>query len=335
MGAGIFGLSLAWEMTRRGAPVQVIEAAAPGAAASGGLVGALQPHVPENWNAKKALQLESLLMAESWWRDVAAASGLSPGYARTGRLQPLADEAAVERARARAAEAAHLWQGQAAWRLVPAAERGPWAPPSPTGWCVFDDLSARLHPRQALASLCAALAAKGVRVETGSHPPEGAQGPVVWATGAAGLLANGWGGAVKGQAAALLYAAPPGAPQIFAEELHLVPHEDGTLAIGSTSEREWDRPDETDAALETLIAKARRLMPVLATAPVVARWAGLRPRAASRAPLLGPWPGRPGHYVLNGGFKIGYGMAPKLATLLADLLLEGQDAIPPEFHPPA
>ena len=35
------------------------------------------------------------------------------------------------------------------------------------------------------------------------------------------------------------------------------------------------------------------------------RWAGLRPRARSRAPMLGAWPGRPGHFIANGGFKIG------------------------------
>jgi glycine oxidase len=67
-GAGIFGLSVAWEAARRGARVRVIEAVAVGAGASGGVVGALSPHVPESWNGKKAFQLDSLLMAADWWR---------------------------------------------------------------------------------------------------------------------------------------------------------------------------------------------------------------------------------------------------------------------------
>ena len=62
-GAGIFGLSVAWACLGRGATVRVIETAHPGAGSSGGLVGALSPHVPEAWNAKKAFQLDSLLMA--------------------------------------------------------------------------------------------------------------------------------------------------------------------------------------------------------------------------------------------------------------------------------
>ena len=83
-----------------------------GAGASGGIVGALAPHVPEQWNEKKAFQLESLLMAEGFWGEVARFGGLSPGYARTGRWQPVADAEALARARTRAAGAAQLWQGR-------------------------------------------------------------------------------------------------------------------------------------------------------------------------------------------------------------------------------
>ena len=66
-------------------------------------------------------------------------------------------------------------------------------------------------------------------------------------------------------------------------------------------------------------------------ARVVERWAGVRPRAQSRAPLLGPWPGRPGHYVANGGFKIGFGVAPRVAQVMCDLVLDGRDTVPAEF----
>jgi glycine oxidase len=142
---GIFGLSVAWACLKRGAKVRVIEAVAWGAGSSGGLVGALSPHVPEAWNAKKAFQLDSLLMAEGWWAAVAAASGLPSGYARLGRLQPLADERAVEVARRREGEAAALWQGRAAWQVIPATG-ALWEPVTASGWLVRDTLSARLSP---------------------------------------------------------------------------------------------------------------------------------------------------------------------------------------------
>ena len=85
-GGGAFGLCIAWEAARRGARVRLIETVAIGAGASGGIVGALSPHVPENWNPKKAFQLESLLMAESFWAGVAEVSGLTTGYDRVGRV---------------------------------------------------------------------------------------------------------------------------------------------------------------------------------------------------------------------------------------------------------
>lgn len=342
MGGGIFGLAVAWAAARRGARVRLIEIARIGAGASGGLVGALSPHVPENWNDKKAFQLESLLMAEDWWGGVAAASGLPTGYARLGRLQPLADARAVEMARVRAASAQALWQGRAEWRVVPvrgSTGGAAWEPQSASGWLVQDSLSARLHPRLAAAALVAAIRARGGEVIVGQAEAAGAAvpGPVVWATGVAGLAAlsadqgQEVGGAVKGQALSLGFEARE-APQLFVDGLHIVPHADGTVAVGSTSERVWQDATATDAQLEALHARAVAALPVLAGAPVVARWAGLRPRARSRAPMLGPWPGRPGQFIANGGFKIGFGMAPLVGEVMADLVLEGQDRVPPGFR---
>ncbi|WP_151718282.1 NAD(P)/FAD-dependent oxidoreductase [Gemmobacter serpentinus] len=331
-GGGIFGLSCAWALAQRGAKVRLIEVTQIGAGSSGGLVGALSPHMPEQWNAKKQFQLDSLLMAEAFWAEVGAVSGLPTGYGRVGRLQPLPDAGAVDRARARAASAADLWRGQAEWRVIPATGAG-WEPTSPTGLLIHDTLSARLHPRQAAAALVAALRAKSAEVVIGDAPDTGL---VLHATGAAGLAALSAdlgchvGGGLKGQALALRFSAPD-APQLYVDGLHIVPHQDGTVAIGSTSER--DVTDlATDHQLDDLHARACTALPCLRDAPVIDRWAGLRPRARSRAPMLGAWPGRPGQFIANGGFKIGFGMAPKVAQCMADLLLEGRDTIPAGFH---
>ncbi|MBT8424803.1 MAG: FAD-dependent oxidoreductase, partial [Silicimonas sp.] len=83
-GAGIFGLSIAWTALNRGAAIRVIDPAGPGHGASGGIVGALQPHTPDVWNDKKQFQLDSLLLARTFWPEVEAASGISTGYARAG-----------------------------------------------------------------------------------------------------------------------------------------------------------------------------------------------------------------------------------------------------------
>ena len=332
-GGGIFGLSIAWACLKRGATVRVIESVALGAGSSGGLVGALSPHVPEAWNAKKAFQLESLLMAADWWGAVEAAAGLPSGYARLGRLQPLADDRAVETARRREDEATNLWQGRAVWRVI-RATGGEWEPHTETGWLGEDTLSARLSPRMGLAALVAALRAGGADVVLGAGEEAGA---VVHATGVAGLedlsrvFGTPLGSGVKGQALSLRFEARD-RPQLFVDGLHIVPHADGTVAIGSTSEAAWTE-DGPDAQLDGLLAKAIAAVPALAGAEVLTRWAGVRPKAASRAPLLGAWPGRAEHFVANGGFKIGFGMAPKVAEVMADLVLEGrEEGMPPEFR---
>ncbi len=332
-GGGIFGLSCAWEAARRGARVRLIETTRIGAGSSGGIVGALSPHVPENWNPKKAFQLQSLLMAQDFWADVALVSGLPTGYGRLGRLQPLADAAAVDLARARSETARDLWQGHASWNVIPATGAD-WEPTSPSGWLVQDTLCARLHPRLAGDALVAAIRAKGGEVVIGQAEDEG---PVIWATGMAGLgdlsadLGRDIGGGVKGQAISLRFNAPT-APQLFVDGLHVIPHADGTVAIGSTSEHSWVDDNGTDGQLETVFGRAIAALPVLKDAPVLERWAGIRPRAKTRAPILGAWPGRPGQFVANGGFKIGFGMAPMVAKVMIDLVLSGQDAIPDGFR---
>jgi len=338
-GAGIFGLSIAWACVQRGARVQIIDPHGAGAGSSGGIVGALAPHVPENWNPKKAFQLESLLMAETFWREVADAGGSDPGYARTGRLQPITDAAARTLAQRRTEGARALWQGQALWEVITAPD-SPWQPHSPEGHLIRDTLSAHLHPRRACDALVAALRAHGVDVvpEAADRGGRGDQGgAVLWATGVAGLEqlntthSRSMGGGVKGQAALLQYDAA-GLPQLFAGGVHIIPHLDGTVAIGSTSEPQYDDPATTDARLDDVIAAARAAVPALSDAAVIARWAGVRPRARSRAPMLGPWPGRAGHYIANGGFKIGFGMAPKVAQVMATLMLDGHDTIPEGFR---
>lgn len=325
LGAGVFGLAVAYECARRGARARVIDPAGVAAGASGGVMGALAPHVPEQWNDKKAFQLRSLVMAESFWADVAAVGGHDPGYLRSGRLQPLADDAAVDLARQRVQTAAELWQGQADWTVLPAGGSD-WEPRSPSGWLVRDTLSARIQPRGATLALAAAVRALGGEIVT-----EGAeQGAVVEATGWRGLAASGAGNGVKGQAAVLGHDAAP-LPQIYGDGLYVVPHANGTVAIGSTSERDWTDEHATDDQLEVLIARARQALPQLAGAPVIARWAGIRPRALSRGPLLGPWGATPGRFVANGGFMIGFGVAPLVGQVMADLVLEGRNSIPAAF----
>jgi glycine oxidase len=246
--------------SQRGAKVRVIDPYGPGAGSSGGIVGALAPHVPEKWNDKKAFQLDSLLMAADFWSGVEESSGLSTGYARSGRLQPIADAAGLDLARARALSAASLWQGLATWEVVRADSLDGWKPRQPKRLADPRYADGAFASAQGLCGACCGACVQR-RAGWADGPMEGA---VIHATGVAGLsalnaaLTRSFGNGVKGQAA-LLSLDMRDAPQLFVDTVHIIPHADGTVAIGSTSERDYDDPASTDDQLEQLIdARPRR-----------------------------------------------------------------------------
>lgn len=336
MGAGIFGLAVAWSCVKRGAKVQIIDPNGVAAGSSGGIVGALAPHTPENWNVKKAFQFESLIMAESYWAEIEQISGMPSGYGRLGRLQPVLDDKGLALAQARAENAKTLWQGKATWNIIDAADVDDWAPQSPTGLLIHDTLSGRIHPKQACQALARALQQHGCEILEAGTP----RGKTLWATGYEGLLELSQklekpvGNGVKGQAI-LLELDQKTAPQLFADTVHIIPHADGTVAIGSTTERLFDHPTQPDAQIDAVLERAIAAFPILKDAPILRRWAGVRPRAKSRAPMLGAHPTQADAFIANGGFKIGFGMAPKMGEVMADLILEGQNTIPEAFLPEA
>lgn len=334
-GGGIFGLSIAYSLARSGTKVRVIERKSVGSGSSGGCVGALAPHAPENWNSIKQFQLEALVAAEEWWTEVGECSGVDPHYSRCGRLVALPDDNALELAKRRSEGALRHWQHRGSYSIEEAS--GKWLPVSKSGHVVRDTLSARINPVRALECLVKAVRSLGGIVDEGTAEPRRA--PVaVLATGHRGLedlsrqLGYHVGGGQKGQAALVRHDAG-GEPQIFADGLYIVPHEDGTTAIGSTSERDFDKPNETDMELDRLVERARRIVPALDDAPVVRRWAGVRPRATTRKPILGFHPLDRTCIVANGGFKIGIGIAPRVGECISELILSGTRTFPEEFLP--
>ena len=144
-GAGVFGLSIAWTALMRGREVTVIDPNGPGSGASGGVVGALQPHTPDPWNDKKQFQLESLLMAPNFWAEVEAASGIPTGYAPVGRLCPLQTERDVDLAQIRTSAVAKRWPKDKVWEVITQPDSD-WVPPSPTGFFLHDTLFCHSEP---------------------------------------------------------------------------------------------------------------------------------------------------------------------------------------------
>lgn len=359
-GGGVMGLWTALFAARKGLSVRLVERRTIGAGASGGMLGALMPHLPDRWNAKKAFQFASLVSLEAEVAALEAGTGLSAGYRRSGRLIPLPKPHNRDIALGHARDALDVWatpDRAFAFEVLDAAPVPGWPDAAAMGCgLVHDHLSARISPRALLAALRAALdRLPNATVEEGNglaglDPAAGlarlddggvlAFGHCVLAAGVEtfGLLAplnpplaKPVGSAVKGQAALLRAAIDPALPVIFADGLYIVPHEDGIAAVGSTSENSFADPVGTDDLLETLLEKARQMAPVLADAPVVERWAGLRPKAIGREPMVGRHPDHPAVSLMTGGFKVSFGLAHALARAVLDEIEGGTPGVPPSF----
>ncbi len=359
-GGGVMGLWTAFFAARRGLSVHLAERRVIGAGASGGVLGALMPHLPNRWNAKKAFQFDALVSLEAEIAALEAETGLFAGYRRSGRLIPLPTPHNRAIALGHAEDALSVWTtpGRSfAFEVLDASPVAGW--PCETAMAsglVHDRLAARLSPRALLVALRTALVRlPNVTIREGAgvqalDPATGiacfedcsslAFGHCVLAAGVETFalltpllppLAKPVGSAVKGQAALLRAGIDPALPVIFHDGLYIVPHEDGLVAIGSTSENSFADPSGTDGLLDALIARARLMAPALAEAPVVERWAGLRPKAIGREPMVGRHPGHPNVSLMAGGFKVSFGLAHELARTVLDEIEGGTLCVPPSF----
>jgi glycine/D-amino acid oxidase-like deaminating enzyme len=361
IGGGIMGLWAGVMAERAGLRTLIVERDVIGAGASGGVLGALMPHMPDRWNAKKQFQFDALVSLETEIAALEAATGLSAGYRRCGRLMALSKPHLRTIALRHEQDAIINWRAgdrQFHWQVRDRAPVDGWlnSALSESG-VVFDTLAARVAPRPFLAVLSAYLRrSELIRIEEGRalvriDPIAGRADFADGSTQAFGdcVIANGVdafsfldgltsgpgasGTGVKGQAALLRADIDPSLPVVFTDGLYIVPHENGMVAVGSTSENAFDQPFSTDGQLDALLARAQDLVPRIRNAPVIERWAGVRPKAIGRDPMAGRHPDHPRIHALTGGFKISFGIAHRLASaVIGEICGETDDSLPASFR---
>lgn len=371
VGAGVMGLWAAVKAAEAGYAVTLVDRASPGAGASGGLLGALFPWMPNHFGKKKKFQFDALISLPDQLAPLESETGLAAGYARVGRIIPLPKAHLRPIAERHQQDAETAWTTPETayhWRVTDAAPIPDYIDPAfAEGGYVHDTLAARVSPRRLAAVLTAWLKRRpNARIFTGAEleavdaragrarfRPSGASTMAGDAEPFAGdilfdrlVLASGvdafaqieallpplkkpLGQGVKGQAALIAADLDPGLPVAFLDGVYVVPHAGGPnarshVAVGSTSENIYDDPFATDAQLDDVLEKARALIPALREAPVIERWAGLRPKAIARDPMLGSLPDCPNIFAMTGGFKISFGVAHALADALIEMI-EGRD----------
>jgi glycine/D-amino acid oxidase-like deaminating enzyme len=361
VGGGIMGLWAAVHAGKAGLSVRLLERETVGFAASGGLLGALMPHTPDRWNEKKQFQFDALVALEPEIRAMEAQTGLSAGYRRSGRLIPLAKPHLREIALRQVGDAAANWRhdgGCFDWRVLDAPPAGLFCADDVRHGAVLDTLAGRVSPR-ALLRLLLAVLADMPHVTISEHcgvrdivPDQGQvtlddgtalhAGHIVLSAGvesfpfldrlAATPDAPPSGTAVKGQAARLAVDLDPALPILYSDGVYVIAHDAGGVAVGSTSEIRFSDAHSTDGKLDDLLEKAVRMVPALQGAPVIERWAGLRPKAVGRDPMAGPHPDHPRLHLLTGGFKISFGIAHRLAeAAISGIAGRPTVSLPPSF----
>jgi glycine oxidase len=357
IGGGIVGLWTAYFAATQGLSVVLIEKRTIGAGASGGMLGALMPHQTTNWDAKKQFQLEGLLSLETEISALEKATGMKTGYRRCGRLMPIRIEPKLRQG-LQWAEASELnWPDTHHWRIANETPNEHWLPADQMPFGVnHDDLSARVDPRGLIAALRKAIETLQVYIIENTafdkldangaiHLPDGTvltPGRTVISAGwesfplLSSLIMGETGRGVKGQAALLkpVETVDPASPILYDAGIYVIAHDNGLVAVGSTSENEFDDPTSTDERIDILVDRARALCPALNGAEIVERWAGVRPRAASREPLVGPIYGAPHVIVATGGFKISFGIAHLMAkAAVVQAMGETPEFLPDVFLP--
>ncbi|MCT4654944.1 MAG: FAD-binding oxidoreductase [Cohaesibacter sp.] len=362
VGGGIFGLSIARACLGAGLSVLVVDKGAAGEGASFGLLGALMPHMPARWNVKKHFQFNALKKLSKVNVELQSEVGLPTGYERCGRIVPLSNKNLKGHSQIRSDEAECVWehtQTGFSYSLHPKADYDGWLDPSvaPEGYA-FDNFSARANPRLYCAAVKASVLARGGKllehceVQRIDDQGEGAcitlhggeqltAGKVVLAAGyhtfpiLEGLVGqSGLGQGVKGQSLLVKANQEPGLPILYDRGTYVVPHDHGFCAIGSTSENEWQSASDTDHQCDEMWVKAQELCPQLEGAEIVCKWAGVRPKAIKRDPMIGYLPGSKSLFVATGGFKISYGIAHHIAQIAMERLTGLDDSldVPPSFE---
>jgi glycine oxidase len=344
VGGGIMGLWAAVHAERLGIDTLLVEAGRLGQGASGGVLGALMPYMPDRWDNKKQFQLEALVSLETDIAELEVATDLSAGYRRSGRLIPLPKPHLRKIALGHQRDAENNWRhGESCfhWNVVDAPVGGPgWIDPAAgeSGF-VHDSLAARVAPRGLIDVLQTFLrGARHVRIiegreitgiDLGRGVAVADEGDIRFGhcilsaghrcfpllEGLTADLQKPLGQPVKGQAALLRADVDPALPVLFRDGLYVVPHEGGFVAVGSTSENRFDDAFSTDLQLDGLLSAAGDMVPALSGAEVIERWAGLRPKAIDRDPMVGAHPDHPALIALTGGFKITFGLAHRLAEV--------------------
>ncbi|MDE2966946.1 MAG: glycine oxidase ThiO [Chloroflexota bacterium] len=348
VGAGVVGLSCAFELAKRGKSVTVIEREKAGFGASTVAAGMLTPSFEVELTPPELveLQLDSLRRYPGFVSEIEAAGGLSCGYRDEGTLW-------VSRHRDDELELDHIRQiqedrGLPAKRLTGRETRGiePYLSPRIIGGLLVET-DHQVNSRKLVPALAAACRSVGVELleQTGVRSVQRSGGGlqltleerdgVSILTADQVLLAAGvWleeglvtplprigMRPIKGQIVHL-----KGQPLVDHvlrnSDVYIVPRAGGELLLGATEEEQGFDMEPTAGGTLDLLRYAFEVLPGLYDLYVSEIDVGLRPAVSDHQPVLGPTDSE-GIFIAGGHYRGGVILAPATAHWMAELMTTG------------
>lgn len=345
IGGGIIGLSLAYELSRRGVAVTLVEQGEWGGQASSAAAGMLAP-LKEFAEPGPLLDLglHAVRLYPEWVRELEDLTGRDVQLSLDGLVTVALEGeeeglAAKYRWQKAAGYDVHWLEGKEVRELEPLlTER--------IAAAVYSPGEGHVNNRLLLQALVTACRLQGVQMLAGCVVSKLAvhAGRVVGAETTAGSLradqtvvcSGAWAGImlemlgvsiplrpVRGQVAAVSSAGIPLRKVVFGSSGYLTPKKDGKIVLGATEDESGFQREVTLAGLANVLQGVMPYVPALHDAAFLEAWAGLRPATADGKPLLGSVPGWDGLYLAGGHFRNGILLSPVTAKTMADLLVNG------------
>ena len=347
VGSGVVGCAIAYELSRRGVQVTVLDVRDIGRGATHASAGILAPFIePHQSPSLRDIGARSLEMFDEFVARAVEDSGTGVEYVRNGTLEVATDEAELRRLEAAAAThadsgvASEFLDARAAHEIEPELAEDLLASllVRNHGYVAATELTTALGRAATIhgARITAGCAVRRIAADGQHVRLETAQETLM--AGTVVLAAGSWSGQleiagahplpvrpVRGQLLYLSWGGTPLRHVLWGPRCYLVPWIDGTLLVGATVEEAGFDERATVAGVHDLLGAACDIAPKAWQASFQGVRVGLRPATPDELPIVGRSRVVPGLIYATGHYRNGVLLAPLTAELVANLILEDRN----------
>lgn len=351
IGAGVIGLSIAWELSRRGTRIRVVERGDVGRESSWAAAGILPAARSDNaTDPIEKFRGHSHTLYPRWADELVKVTGIDPGLRRCGGIylassvgEAASLMASLEYQRDLQIESQSLTREQLV-SIEPALST--WANSTRFRVAALSPDEWQIRPPDLITALSAACVANGVRIyeqteaelviqsdragvvlrdADGISEHDPSDHVIVCGGAWTGKIASGLGLAncvipIRGQMLMYRFPQPPIRHIVNEGHRYLVPREDGRVLVGSCEEETGFIKATTAEMLDPLRKWAESVLPELAGLRPEKEWSAIRPGTFDGFPLIGKVPGVSNLSIAAGHYRSGIHLAPATAVAIADQL---------------